>query len=53
MDRSLRARSQFVAVNDLPGQGWIFTGMMRRARWESARQAVEGLKRRVVDAQTC
>ncbi|GAA5852563.1 hypothetical protein JCM9279_005513 [Rhodotorula babjevae] len=43
--------NQFVAVNELPGQGWIFTATMRRARWESARMAVEELKDRLAAAQ--
>ncbi|BGP42792.1 hypothetical protein JCM10449v2_006804 [Rhodotorula kratochvilovae] len=38
--------NQFVAVNELPGQGWIFTATMRRARWESARKVVDELKQR-------
>lgn len=42
---------QFVAVNELAGQGWIFTATMRRSRWESVRKAVEELKDRLVKAQ--
>ncbi|GAA5900403.1 hypothetical protein JCM8208_005352 [Rhodotorula glutinis] len=42
--------NQFVAVNEIPGQGWIFTATMRRSRWDSAHKAVDKLKVRFAEA---